>query len=92
MKRKKRSKSAYDRLRKQCYDRDEGLCVMCGRPGTDSHHIVFRSQGGKDELTNLATLCRYCHEQAHGRRKSVFTQREIRENLLQYAGEVSEGS
>lgn len=91
MKRKKRSKSAYDRLRKQCYDRDEGLCVMCGRQGTDAHHIVFRSQGGKDELTNLATLCRYCHEQAHGRRKSAFSQQEIREMLKSYACGVANG-
>jgi hypothetical protein len=30
------------------------------------HHIIFRSQGGKDELDNLVLLCKECHMRAHG--------------------------
>ena len=26
-------------------------CVFCGRPATNQHHVVFRSQGGKDGPT-----------------------------------------
>ncbi len=28
----------------------------------DPHHIIKRSQGGTDDLENLAYLCRSCHE------------------------------
>ena len=31
----------------------------------DPHHIVFKSQGGKDEVENLISLCFYCHRQMH---------------------------
>ena len=29
------------------------------------HHIVWRSQGGSDEESNLATLCKTCHDGVH---------------------------
>ena len=29
------------------------------------HHIVFRSQNGSDEETNLLTLCKTCHDGLH---------------------------
>ena len=31
----------------------------------EAHHIILRSQGGKDTIENGITLCRYCHERAH---------------------------
>src|SRR5262249_751516 len=29
------------------------------------HHIIFRSQHGSDEATNLITLCKTCHDALH---------------------------
>jgi hypothetical protein len=29
-------------------------------------HIVEISDGGKDEISNIRFLCRYCHDQRHG--------------------------
>lgn len=46
--------------------RDEDLCVLCGYRASEVHHIVFRSQGGTSELSNLACLCANCHRAAHG--------------------------
>lgn len=46
--------------------RDGYMCVICGSRATDVHHIVFRSQLGTSELSNLACLCRRCHTAAHG--------------------------
>ena len=40
-------------------------CAYCSSPSVDIHHLVFKSQGGKDEPNNLIALCRYCHEKAH---------------------------
>ncbi len=56
--------------------RDESRCRACQRKvryRTDSplalghvHHIIRRSAGGTDELSNLALLCAFCHEDCHG--------------------------
>jgi len=42
------------------------FCEYCGALATDRHHIVFKSQGGGDEHSNLICLCRECHSRAHG--------------------------
>lgn len=56
----------YAKKRKLAYKRDKGLCVLCGAHATETHHIIFRSHGGTNDLKNLACLCRHCHELAHG--------------------------
>ena len=33
--------------------------------GFEVHHIIFRSQNGSDEETNLLTLCKTCHDGLH---------------------------
>jgi 5-methylcytosine-specific restriction endonuclease McrA len=40
-----------------------GHCEVCGcsRLPIDLHHIVKRSQGGKDTAENTCLLCRWCH-------------------------------
>lgn len=47
--------------------RDGGKCRCCGKPGTDPHHIVYRSHGGKDVESNLAWSCRACHKAIHAK-------------------------
>jgi 5-methylcytosine-specific restriction endonuclease McrA len=47
--------------------RDKARCVVCGKPGWEVHHVVYRSHGGKDEPRNLALLCKVCHEDAHAK-------------------------
>jgi 5-methylcytosine-specific restriction endonuclease McrA len=41
------------------------LCEVCSAVGVDIHHIVFKSHGGSDEVSNLVALCRDCHSKAH---------------------------
>ena len=65
-KRKKLDNVLYARTRKWAYERDKGLCVLCGAMATEVHHIEFRSHGGLSNLNNLACLCRDCHTKAHG--------------------------
>lgn len=47
-------------------NRDEWKCKHCGfRNNLHVHHIIYRSQGGADEMSNLVTLCNACHEAVH---------------------------
>ena len=41
------------------------LCERCGFIAVDIHHIIYKSQGGSDEVENLIALCRDCHEMSH---------------------------
>jgi 5-methylcytosine-specific restriction endonuclease McrA len=46
--------------------RDGHRCIHCG--DTESlvcHHLVRPQDGGTDETSNLVTLCRSCHGDAH---------------------------
>ena len=52
-------------LRSEVFARDENACVYCGEilVGSDRHvdHIIPRSRGGSDEVSNLATACKACN-------------------------------
>jgi 5-methylcytosine-specific restriction endonuclease McrA len=41
------------------------LCEVCGKRGVDLHHIIYRSQGGSDDVDNIICLSRDCHTKAH---------------------------
>ncbi len=49
--------------------RDEYTCQSCKGKSKDRrlevHHIVFRSELGSDEESNLITLCKTCHDALH---------------------------
>lgn len=44
------------------YDRDEGLCIFCGRPGAPVAHVISRAHGGLGIPENIVTACTQCHE------------------------------
>jgi len=48
---------------RQVRDRDHGWCQVpgCSRRAIQSHHVLFRSHGGGDELTNQVGLCAFHH-------------------------------
>jgi len=56
---------------------DFTYCEVCGNVAIDIHHIVYRSQGGSDEASNLVALCRVCHKNAHdlGREERIILQK-----------------
>jgi 5-methylcytosine-specific restriction endonuclease McrA len=45
--------------------RDGGTCRVCRKPGSQAHHIVYRSHGGTDEPSNLILTCHECHRLIH---------------------------
>jgi hypothetical protein len=56
-----------ENLRIACLMRDGYQCQQCGKLHCrlEAHHIVERSHGGKDTLSNLLTLCEQCHHHLH---------------------------
>lgn len=61
----------YADLRLVVWERAGGRCERCGTGITDGfecHHRKLRSQGGRDDVTNLVALCpgpQGCHSWAH---------------------------
>lgn len=56
----------YKVLRQMAFDRDGNQCAECGREEyLEAHHIVERSDGGTDDISNLLTLCPLCHAEKH---------------------------
>lgn len=41
---------------------DRGLCIFCKSPATTVQHITYRRAGGNEELDDLRSLCRLCHD------------------------------
>jgi len=50
-------------------ERDKGRCRFpgCESRRTDLHHIVHWANGGRTDLANLISLCRYHHTAVHDR-------------------------
>ena len=52
--------------RRMILKRDKYRCKRCGKKFEDEelevHHVIPRSQGGKDIADNMISLCKYCHD------------------------------
>ena len=49
-------------IRQEVLTRDNQQCLVCGKEHSGQvHHIIPRSQGGTNELSNLIVLCGRCH-------------------------------
>jgi len=56
-----------ENLRLACLMRDNFTCQKCGKQKVklQAHHIVWTSEGGKNSIHNLITLCVSCHDKLH---------------------------
>lgn len=43
------------------YERDNGLCIICGAKGLPEAHVIPRSALGLGIEENIVTLCPTCH-------------------------------
>lgn len=59
------------RVKKSVWERDQGLCVLCCRPGAPNAHFISRAHGGLGIEENVVTLCLRCHDTYdHGDRQT----------------------
>ena len=42
-----------------------GHCIFCDQPNAEYHHIIPKSKGGTDRISNIIGVCRHHHENAH---------------------------
>ena len=81
-----------NKLKLEVAERDNYKCLLCGNYTTaPPHHIIYKSEGGKDELGNLATICTKHHTTIHhGNEKSweeLFEQMVLyykKKHIIQY--------
>ena len=53
-------------IKKEILIRDNYTCTKCGsKNNLQIHHIIYHSNGGKDTMENLITLCKQCHAEKH---------------------------
>lgn len=83
-KRKKRRNDELVKARVHAMQRAEGLCearwVGCLRRAEHAHHIVRRSQGGRDDPANLLMVCHVCHGLIHANPSAAFAKGHLRQN------------
>ena len=61
----------------ECAERDKFRCVKCGTVMfLDPHHILPKGKGGGDDLANLETRCRTCHNAAHPEKRVRLGERQ----------------
>lgn len=55
----------WKKLKAKVFKRDKHKCVRCdSKRSLTAHHLKPRSEGGKDVMHNLKTLCVSCHDWA----------------------------
>ena len=60
----------YKQLQRKVYERDRGICRICGtHTNAPPHHIIFKSHCGIDDERNMVMLCTKCHRKAHSHDK-----------------------
>jgi CheY-like chemotaxis protein len=79
-------------LRRTCYERDGGRCVMCGvqvslflpRTADGSYHMMHKQakRRGGDSLENVATGCGRCHRSLHAGGKPVPAKVKVEEERV----------
>ncbi len=50
---------------------------ISGSPSCDLHHVIWRSQGGSDEVENIIALTRQEHDRAHFKCEPYLTREEL---------------
>lgn len=82
----------FENTKAMILNRDNYTCQYCKGRHKDSrlevHHIIFRSQDGSDEESNLITLCHTCHKALHSGKISLELSGKVK-GTLKYATQMN---
>lgn len=82
----------FENTKAMVLNRDSYTCQCCKGKHKDNklevHHIVFRSQGGSDEESNLITLCHTCHSNLHSGKITLKLRGKVK-GALKYATQMN---
>ena len=82
----------FENTKAMVLNRDNYTCQCCKGKHKCSklevHHIVFRSQGGSDEESNLITLCHTCHKDLHSEKINPKLKGKVK-GTLKYATQMN---
>lgn len=82
----------FENTKAMVLNRDNYTCQYCKGKHKDNklevHHIVFRSQGGSNEESNLITLCHTCHKDLHSGKINLKLSGKVKGNL-KYATQMN---
>ena len=82
----------FENTKAMVLNRDDYTCKYCKGKHKDSklevHHIIFKSQGGSDEESNLITLCHTCHKNLHDGKITSNLRGKVKGNL-NYASQMN---
>ena len=85
----------WQHVRRVVLQRDELRCRDCGesadRRELDVHHLIRRSDGGRDEASNCITLCDGCHAARHPNLQASLSRRAIERWALRLARLLDRG-
>lgn len=72
----------FDNVNAAVRDLQHGKCLLCGKPITQYHHVIPKSQGGSDTFQNITGLCDDCHETVHKDAKALRSLQTKQKGLL----------
>lgn len=73
----------YKTYKDYIFDEQHGKCACCGKPITQYHHIVHRTNGGIDSVKNIIGLCDDCHEEIHTSINAEERLKELKAGVIQ---------
>jgi 5-methylcytosine-specific restriction enzyme A len=66
-------------VRKYVFQRDNYQCQSCGKKASETElsidHIIPLAQGGKNDISNLQTLCQHCNQHKSDKTDNRFRRR-----------------
>lgn len=70
------------KVKNEVYERDRGLCIICGRQGLPNSHYIRRSKGGLGIPENVVTMCIGCHNAYDNGTKREEIEKKTKEYLM----------